>query len=99
MEHNKNIYTEIEKLLYKKLSCLQLEVHESIVADIKESVNDCLDKLKVDNAALLNALKDLVFTASKLWDDVKCIKDTDSMTVTHPIIEQAKAILNNINNQ
>ena len=42
---------------------------------------------------LLEALNDLVFTASKLWDEVKPIKDTDVMTVTHPIIEKAKAAI------
>jgi hypothetical protein len=35
------------------------------------------------------ATKDLIFTASKLWDEVKPIKDSGAMIVTHPIIEQA----------
>lgn len=35
----------------------------------------------------------LVFTASKLWDDVKPIKDTDCMRVTHPTIEGMNIIL------
>lgn len=42
---------------------------------------------------LVKALEDIIFTASKLWDEVKNIKDTESMTVTHPIIEQAKQAL------
>ena len=46
-----------------------------------------------EKAKLLEALKDLVFTASKLWDDSKPIKDTDSLTVTHPIILKAKQVI------
>lgn len=39
---------------------------------------------------LLSSLIDLVFTAEKLWDLIKPIKDTDIMTATHPVIEEAK---------
>ena len=42
---------------------------------------------------LLEALEDLIYTASRLWDEVKPIKDTDAITATHPIIEAAKFAL------
>ena len=42
---------------------------------------------------MFEALKDLIFTASKLWDDAKPIKDTQAMIVTHPIIEEAKSVV------
>jgi len=53
---------------------------------------ECIANAKLIAAApdLLDALNDLVFTATKLWDEAKCIKDTPFMTATHPIIENAK---------
>ncbi len=48
------------------------------------------DALKASHDKLANALSSLIFTATKLWDDVKPIKDTEGMTVTHPMISQAK---------
>lgn len=45
------------------------------------------------NAEMYEALKDLTFTANKLWDEVKPIKDGPSMKVTHPIITQAEYVL------
>lgn len=42
---------------------------------------------------LAEALKGLIQTATILWDNAKPIKDTHTMTVTHPTIEQAKAAL------
>jgi len=42
---------------------------------------------------IIEKLKNLIFTASNLWDKVKPIKDTEFMTVTHPIIEEAKELL------
>ena len=46
---------------------------------------------RVDKLAA--ALKNLVYTASKLWDDTKPIKDSEFVRVTHPIIEEARAAL------
>ena len=43
---------------------------------------------------LEKGLGDLIFTASKLWDDNKPLQDTDVMKVTHPTIESAKQLLN-----
>lgn len=43
---------------------------------------------------LVEALNNLIFTASKLWDEVKPIKDTPFVAVTHPIIEAAKYAIN-----
>lgn len=43
--------------------------------------------------AMFEALSDLIFTASKLWDSAKPIKDTQAVKVTHPMIENAKAAL------
>lgn len=51
------------------------------------------DKLKASHKKLVEALVALIFTSTKLWDEVKPIKDTDGMTVTHPIISQAKYAL------
>lgn len=42
---------------------------------------------------MYEALKSLIYTASKLWDMVKPIKDSDAVIATHPIIEKAKAAL------
>jgi len=42
---------------------------------------------------MFEALENLTFTASKLWNDAKPIKDGAGITVTHPIIEDAKAAL------
>lgn len=42
---------------------------------------------------MLKALENLIFTAQKLWDEAKPIKDSGAMTVTHPIIEEAKFIV------
>ena len=39
---------------------------------------------------LLEALSNLVFTAQKLWDESKSIRDSETFIVTHPIIEEAK---------
>ncbi len=54
---------------------------------------DC-EELKERVSELEKGLGDLIFTASKLWDDAKPIKDTDIMKVTHPTIESAKQLLN-----
>lgn len=42
---------------------------------------------------LASTLQDLIYTSEHLWADVKPIKDTSAMTVTHPIIEAAKQAL------
>lgn len=42
---------------------------------------------------LLSALIGLVYTASSLWDKVKPIKDTEIMAATHPVIQEAKAVI------
>ena len=54
------------------------------------------EQIKLIAAApeLLEALQDLVFTATKLWEDVSPIKSTDTLKITHPIIEQAKEAIN-----
>jgi len=41
-----------------------------------------------------DGLRNLIFTAQKLWDDAKPIKDTSIIKVTHPAIEEATQILN-----
>jgi hypothetical protein len=41
----------------------------------------------------LQAFEALIYTASALWNQVKPIKDTEAITVTHPIIERAKEAL------
>ena len=43
---------------------------------------------------LLEALQHLLYTAEKLWDNQKLIKDSGVFTVTHPIIEEAKSVIN-----
>ena len=43
---------------------------------------------------LLEALQHLLYTAEKLWDNQKPIKDSGVFTVTHPIIEEAKSVIN-----
>ena len=52
-----------------------------------------LDNVKKERDELKPALKNLIFTATKLWDEVKSIKNSDTLTVSHPIIEQAKQTL------
>ncbi len=52
---------------------------------------DILDDIGIPE--LYEALMNLIVTASYLWNIAKPIKDTDAMTVTHPIIEQAKQAL------
>lgn len=47
-------------------------------------------KLRQQCVNLLAVLKDLVFTASNLWDEVKPIKDGPAWRVTHPTIEAAR---------
>ena len=49
-----------------------------------------VDKLIKERNELLEALKNLTFTATKLWDEVKNIKDGRYFKVTHPMIEEAK---------
>jgi hypothetical protein len=51
------------------------------------------EREKISDDDIERCLENLIFTASKLWDRVKNIKDTDTMTVTHPIIEEAKFAL------
>jgi len=43
---------------------------------------------------LLESLQHLLYTAEKLWDNQKPIKDSGVFTVTHPIIEEAKSVIN-----
>jgi len=44
--------------------------------------------------SMAEALSNLIFTASKLWDDTeKPIMSGGAITVTHPIIEQAREAL------
>lgn len=50
-------------------------------------------KLIASAPELLEALEYLVFTASKLWNEVSPIKSSDTITVTHPIIEAAKSAI------
>jgi len=66
-----------------------MEYHGKLYGKMGEKYFDT-GKTTEDWDSLLEALKDLVFTASKLWDDSKPIKDSDVITVTHPIIEAAK---------
>ncbi len=55
-----------------------------------EKINELENRIN----ELEEGLKNLIFTASKLWDDVKALADTDMMKVTHPTIEEAKQLLN-----
>lgn len=66
---------------------------------------DCSSEIRLNSIGLavaenleetVKALKNLIFTASKLWDDTKPIQDTKIMTFTHPIIEEAKELLTKI---
>ena len=51
------------------------------------------EKLQQRIEELERVLKNLIFTATKLWDEVKNIKDGKYFKVTHPIIEEAKQAL------
>ena len=44
---------------------------------------------------IINALADLIFTATKLWEDSNKRDgwDTEAVTITHPTIERAKEVL------
>lgn len=57
------------------------------------SADAFLHEEKMQRNDLLEALRRISFTASKLWDEVKPIKDSDAMTITHPIIEETKELL------
>jgi len=48
---------------------------------------------EITDEKIKKALENLIFTAGKLWDEVKPIKDTEIRIVTHPIIEEAKIVL------
>lgn len=65
--------------------------------DKKESIANT--RLIAAAPEMYEALKDLIFTASSLWDKIKPIKDTNILTVTHPIIEHAKYVLSLVNHQ
>lgn len=51
------------------------------------------EKAEAQEEKLKAALKNLLYTAEKLWDDAKPIKDSEIVRATHPIIEQARAAL------
>ena len=52
-----------------------------------------LQQPEITDKEIRKALENLIFTAGKLWDEVKPIKDTEIRIVTHPIIEEAKIVL------
>ncbi len=52
-----------------------------------------LEALKQQADKLAEALELLIFTCTKLWNEVKPIKDSHAMTVTHPVIEDSNYIL------
>jgi len=61
----------------------------------KEALNHCAYQGQPERTdeKIKKALENLIFTAGKLWDEVKPIKDTEIRAVTHPIIEEAKIVL------
>jgi len=68
----------------------QLNVSKSSAIDIILGESRALEE---ENKRLSEALEDLIFTSSALWDKVKSIKDGPCLRVTHPIIEQAREVL------
>lgn len=79
------------KELLEKL--LEASANYNWQAKVNRKQKEQLDELNKENGELREALSNLIFTAQKLWDDAKPIKDTPAMTATHPIIEEAKAAL------
>ena len=74
----------------------EFESNAQLIAEAGTVTNECKltpRQLLQQRDKMLEALKKLVFTASKLWDDAKPIKDSQALTVTHPIIEEAKAAI------
>ena len=102
-------YLTIEKLGFDELKKEDDEKDKEIEELRKEidRLNDKLDETSYREGELHNkcgyqrlriseleeGLKDLIFTASKLWDDTKALQNTDIMKVTHPTIESAKQLL------
>jgi hypothetical protein len=61
--------------------------------DVESFLTTHTQSLEEENKRLREALEDLIFTSSALWDKVKSIKDGPCLRVTHPIIEQAREVL------
>jgi len=68
-------------------------IKKGLEINLTETMNE-LSYWKQRCEAAENGLRNLIFTAQKLWDDAKPIKDTGIMIATHPTIEEAKQILN-----
>jgi hypothetical protein len=74
----------------------QLEAECSSLRNQYMSDGEELAALRARVAELEGALKNLIFTASVLWDDYKPIKDSGSYVVTHPVIEAARAAIEKV---
>jgi len=79
----KAVYPEMTEL------CMTTNGEEEILKEATRLIQEV--QARADRLA--QALKDLIYTTSKLWDEVKPIKDGPALTVTHPIIEKAHAAL------
>jgi hypothetical protein len=64
-----------------------------VINQLKSTPIPILTPLEQRVKELEDGLRNLIFTASKLWDDCKPLQDTDIMKVTHPTIEEAKQLL------
>ena len=76
------------------LSMEEVEAVLKVIESIEPCATSSENYWKQRCEAAEDGLRNLIFTAQKLWDDAKPIKDTGIMKVTHPTIESAKQLLN-----
>jgi len=87
--------TDAGKIITRHLTTLTKPLEDKL-AQTEFECQECIkriDSLEDENERLREALENLIFTATKLWDQVKSIKDGPCLRVAHPIIEQAREVL------
>ena len=98
-----NEFEDINTNLWKQIKSKTFEYRNLIEMPLKRQIKKLkstqLQQPEIMDEKIKKALENLIFTAGKLWDEIKPIKDTEIRTVTHPIIEEAKIILASLSQQ